>query len=146
MNKPKQLCRAGFSLIEFMVVVVIISILVGVVALNVMNAPDEAAGTATQAQVRTLESALSMYRNKFGKFPTTRQGLDALVQKPAGVEGTYPAGGFLGSTSVPQDGWKQDFIYLSPGSDGQPYEVISYGADGEPGGEGANADISSNDL
>lgn len=147
--KPKPFrssLQAGFSLIEFMVVVVIISILVGVVALNLMDAPDEASRAATQSQIRTFETALTMYRNKFQKFPTTSQGLDALVKNPGGLSGTYPSAGFLSSTEVPQDGWKQDFIYISPGKDGQPYEIISYGSDGEPGGEEAAADISSNDF
>jgi len=138
--------RAGFSLIEFMVVVVIISILVGVVAVNIMHAPDEAASTATKAQMKNFETALKMYRNKFNGYPSTAQGLNALIRKPAGVTGTYPAGGYLDSTTLPQDGWKQDFIYISPGKDGQPYEIISYGSDGEPGGEEAAADISSSDF
>lgn len=129
-----------------MVVVVIISILVGVVAVNIMHAPDEAAITATKAQIKNFETSLKMYQTKFRDFPSTAQGLDALINKPAGVSGNYPAGGYLDSTKLPMDGWKREFIYISPGKDGQPYEIISYGSDGEPGGEEAATDISSSDF
>jgi len=129
-----------------MVVVVIISILVGVVAVNIMHAPDDAAITATKAQIKNFDTSLKMYRSKFSTYPSTAQSLDALINKPAGLSGSYPAGGFLDSTKLPMDGWKQPFIYISPGKDGQPYEIISYGSDGEPGGEEAAADISSSDF
>jgi len=129
-----------------MVVVVIISILVAVVAVNIMGAPDEAAITATKAQIKNFDTGLKMYRSKFSAYPSTAQGLDALINKPVGVTGRYPAGGFLDSTKLPMDGWKREFIYISPGKDGQPYEIISYGSDGEPGGEEAATDISSSDF
>lgn len=145
--KPKN-SRSGFSLIEIMVVVVIISILVGVVAVSVMNQPDEAAAIATSGSMKNIETALMLYKNKHRTYPTTRQGLEALIKKPTAApipEGNYPSGGYLQTSRIPEDGWGNPFIFLAPGKNGEAYELISYGADGEPGGEEANADISSSD-
>ena len=142
-DKPSP--RSGFSLVEIMVVVVIISILVGVVAVNVINAPDEAAQVTTRSQIKEVETALKLYKFKCKALPTTAQGLAALVTKPTTppVPENYPSESFL--PNLPLDGWNREFIYLSPAKDGRAYEIISYGADGEPGGEEADADISSRD-
>lgn len=128
-------------------VIVIIGILAGVVALNVMNAPDEASATATRAQITNLETALKQYKLRFRSFPTSAQGLNALVAKPTRApvpKQDYPAGGFLDSETVPLDGWKNPFVYsYDPAT--RRYEIVSYGADGEVGGDGPSTDISSRD-
>jgi general secretion pathway protein G len=138
----------GFTLIEVLVVLVIISILATVVAVNVLNRPAEARISAARVQIKQLQTAVQMYRTDHGRLPTLEQGLEALVARPTlpPAPDTYPEGGYLTSPRVPRDPWKNDYIYLVPGRRGEPFEIISYGADGTPGGEGEAADISSSDL
>lgn len=139
--------RAGFSLIEVLVAVVIVAIMSTVVALNLVGTADEARVTQTRAQLTTLETALVQYKSQQGFLPTEAQGLEALVREPQTppVPPRYPAGGYLGSREVPLDGWERPFLYLVPGRDNQPFEVVSYGADGFEGGTGADADLSTSD-
>jgi len=140
--------RSGFTLIEILVVVLIISILAGIVGLSVLRRPGEAKVTAARLQVKTFKSALQLYRMEQNRYPTQEQGLKALCAKPSvpPVPEKYPAEGYLESNKVPKDPWNHDYIYLSPGRNQEPYEIISYGSDGEPGGTGDAADISSVDL
>jgi general secretion pathway protein G len=137
--------KAGFSLIEILVVIMIISVLATVVVLNLLDAPDQGKKAATAASIKSLEVAVSSYNIANG-LPTQAQGLNALINAPtiAPIPKNYPQGGYLSSTELPLDGWKRPFIYLTPARDGKTrYEIISYGADGEPGGEGYDADMSS---
>jgi len=140
--------RNGFTLIEILVVVLIISILAGIVGLSVLHRPGEAKVTAAKLQIKTFKSALQLYRMEQNRYPTQEQGLKALCVKPAAppVPEKYPAEGYLESNRLPKDPWSHDYIYLSPGRNQEPYEIISYGGDGEPGGDGDAADISSSDL
>ncbi len=138
----------GFSLIEVLVALAIISILAGVVTISVLNKPAEARVVAARTEIQQLKTAVQIYKTDHGFVPTEQQGLEALVTRPAtGPEPkTYPADGYLGTRRLPDDPWGNPYIYLSPGTLGETFEIISYGRDGEPGGENDAADISSSDL
>jgi len=135
----------GFTLIEILVVLLIITILAGFVGINVLQKPNEARLAAAQMQIKTIQSALQLFHAEQGRFPSQAQGLEALVQKPTlpPVPNKYPQGGYLDSAKVPTDPWGNEYIYLIPGRNGRPFEIICYGADGEPGGEGDASDLSS---
>jgi general secretion pathway protein G len=139
--------RSGFTLIEIMVVIVILALLAALVGPKIMGRTDDAKIQTTKTQIRSLESALKLYKLDNGVYPTTEQGLNSLVTKPAVgvIPKNYKEGGYLESKNVPKDGWGNDFLYVSPGEHGD-YDLYSYGADGVKGGEGKNADINSWDL
>ncbi len=139
--------KRGFTLIEIMVVIVILALLAALVGPKILGRTDDAKIQTTKTQIRSLESALKLYKLDNGVYPTTEQGLNALVAKPTvGVAPkNYKEGGYLESKQVPKDGWGNDYIYVSPGENGD-YDLCSYGADGVKGGEGKNADICSWDL
>lgn len=144
-----QLRRAsGFTLIELLVVISIIAILAGVVTLSLFNRPGEAKQAAAKIQIDIFKTAVQNYRIDHDAPPTTEQGLHALIQKPViePVPAKYPAEGYLDTRRLPDDPWGYPYIYLSPGSQGEVYEIISYGRDGEPGGAEEDADISSSEL
>ncbi|MGA0332490.1 MAG: type II secretion system major pseudopilin GspG [Kiritimatiellia bacterium] len=134
----------GFSLIEVLVALVIIAIMGSVVALNLVGTTEDAKIKSTQAEIQTLATALTLYKAQQGFLPSQQQGLEALVRAPtsAPVPPRYPQGGYLQSVEVPLDAWDRPYIYLSPGRENQPFEIISYGADGMEGGSGADADLS----
>jgi general secretion pathway protein G len=131
-------------LLEILVVVLIITILGTIVGVSVANKPGEARVAAARAQMATLETALDMYRMHNGSYPTMRQGLLALWEKPGEppVPSKYPEEGYLKKKSQLQDPWGNEWVYLVPGRGRVGYEIVSYGADGEPGGEGEHADLS----
>lgn len=135
---------SGFTLIELMVVIVILGILAGLIVPRIMERPDQAKQMKARVQIESLETALKLYKLDNGTYPTTEQGLQALVDPPA--SGTQPQkfkkGGYLEKGKVPRDPWQNDYVYLSPGIYGD-YDIICYGADGVPDGEGANEDIKS---
>lgn len=135
----------GFTLIEILVVVVILGILASIVVPRFLDKPDEAKLTKAKTDIKGIEQALGMYKLDNGFFPSTEQGLAALVQKPTvgRIPTKFPDGGYLKKT--PLDPWDAPYVYLSPGIHGD-FDIISYGADGEPGGEGKNADINSWEL
>ena len=139
---------AGFTLIEIMVVVMIIGMLVAIVAPRIMDRFRKAQRQAAAAQISSLVGALNNYYMDNKVYPTTEQGLQALVQKPNSnpVPKNYAANGYLDGTVVPKDPWKNDYIYQCPGQNNQPFTIISNGAEGQPGGEGDNADIDSGNL
>ena len=134
----------GFTLIELMVVLVILGILAGLIVPKFMGRPDEARRAKARIQVESLETALKLYKLDNGNYPTTEQGLKALVEAPtAGKLATnWREGGYLEKGQVPKDPWGNDFVYLCPGAHGD-YDLSSLGADGEVGGEGKNKDINS---
>ena len=144
-NRELRALRAGFTLVEILVVIAIISLLAGVVLLNVAPQIGMGSQAAAKAQIQVLSSAATTYRMAHGRYPSQPQGLEALVRKPTQepIPENYPAGGYLSGRSVPADPWKNPYIYLCPGRQNEPFEILSYGADGEPGGSGADADISS---
>lgn len=128
-----------------MVVVVIIGLLSALVVPRFIGQSDEAKVTTTRAQISSIESALELFHLNNGFFPTTDQGLQALVEKPSmpPEPNNYPRGGYM--KKMPKDAWKREFIYVCPGDKGD-YDIISLGADGREGGEGANKDISNWDT
>jgi len=134
--------KRGFTLIEIMVVVVILGILAGIVVPKLLDRPEEARRTKAAVQIKSLEEALGLFKLDNGFYPTTEQGLQALVSKPESgrVPAKYRAGGYI--KKVPKDPWENDYLYLSPGAHGD-FDLISYGPDGESGGEGDDADIES---
>ena len=135
-NKQQQ----GFTLIEVMVVVVILGILAAVVVPRIMDNPDKARITKAKQDIRAMESALNLYRLDNYKYPTTDQGLEALVNAPADVasNGNYKQGGYI--RKLPSDPWGSAYLYLSPGEHSE-VDIYSLGADGAPGGTGVSADI-----
>ncbi len=137
--------RAGFTLAEMLVVVLIISVLASIVTVNVFRHLARARIESARLQINQLRSAVRQYQMEQGRPPTEEQGLAALVQRPTRppVPEKYPDEGYLEGRVLPRDPWNHPYIYLAPGRDGAPFEIISYGLDGEPGGEGDNADISS---
>ncbi len=147
-SSASRASRAGFTLVEILVVIAIISLLAGVVLLNIAPQMGMGSQAAGKAQIQVLSSALHTYRMAHGRYPSQQQGLDALVRKPTHepVPQNYPDGGYLNSRTIPLDPWKRPYIYLTPGRQNEPFELISYGGDGEPGGSGANTDISSADA
>ncbi|MDD3530136.1 MAG: type II secretion system major pseudopilin GspG [Gallionellaceae bacterium] len=130
----------GFTLIELMVVLVILGVLAALVAPKLMDRPDEARVIAAKQDVATLLQALKLYRLDNLRYPTTEQGLRALVAKPEvePVPANWKAGGYL--EKLPNDPWGNPYLYLNPGRNGE-IDVFSQGADGLPGGEGNDADI-----
>ncbi len=135
----------GFTLIELMIVLVILAILAAIVVPKIMSNPHKAKVTAAKTQIRDFETALSLFKLQNGFYPTTAQGLEALVKKPANppIPKHYQKGGYL--PYVPKDPWGNKYIYMSPSRHGS-YAIISYGPTGEPGGKGANAPIESWNL
>ncbi len=133
---------SGFTLIELMVVIVILGILAGLIVPRIMSRPEEARQTKARIQMQSIETALRLYRLDNGSYPTTEQGLQALVEPPTVGElaRRWRDGGYLEGGRVPKDPWGNEFVYLYPGAIGE-FDIISYGADGEPGGEGRNRDI-----
>jgi general secretion pathway protein G len=140
--KENKKNEAGFTLIELMVVVVIIGILAGLIVPRIMGSDDKAREAKAKMQIESLETALKLYKLDNGAYPTTEQGLKALVEAPAAgnLAKNWRPGGYLEKGKVPKDPWGNEFIYVSPGSHGD-FDLSSLGADGEPGGEGKNKDI-----
>lgn len=132
----------GFTLIEVMVVVVILGVLAALIVPKIMGRPDEARAAAARQDIATLTQALKLYRLDNRRYPTTEQGLQALVNKPAGtpVPENWKVGGYL--ERLPLDPWGKPYQYLNPGLRGE-IDVFSFGADGLAGGEGIDADIGS---
>jgi general secretion pathway protein G len=135
----------GFTLIEIMVVIIILGLLAGLVLPRFLGQEEKAKVEVARTQMRALEGALDAFKLDNGFYPATDQGLDALIKQPESgrIPTRWREGGYLKPARIPQDPWDKDYVYLSPGSEGREYEIISYGADNEPGGEGNNADIES---
>jgi general secretion pathway protein G len=139
-------CRErGFTLIEIMVVIVILGVLAALVVPRVLDRPDEARAVAAKSDIGAIMSALKLYRLDNQRYPTTEQGLGALVARPEQPPAppNWKPGGYL--EKVPRDPWGRPYQYLNPGLKGE-VDVMSYGADGQPGGTGADADVGSWDL
>ncbi len=137
----KQNKAAGFTLLEIMVVVVILAILSAMVAPQILGRADDARVTKAQSDIVSLVAAIDLYQLDNYVFPTTNQGLEALVNKPvdAPVPPNYKTTGYI--KMLPKDPWGRDYLYLTPGVHSKSYDVYTLGADGEEGGEGSNADI-----
>ncbi len=128
---------SGFTLVELMVVIAIIAGLATIVGVNLFGALSESEVTQATAQIRNFKTALTSYRITFNKFPTTQEGLNALVQNPKQKS-------FLDAPEVPLDPWGNPYVYTS--ENGKDFKILSYGADGVPGGSGEDGDINSDNL
>ena len=137
MNTIKN--QAGFTLMEMIIVVVIIGLLAGLVAPNLIKRQGQAESKTARAQIELFGTALDTFRLDVGRYPTSQEGLSALMQKPGGADRWD--GPYL-KKDLPPDPWGKPYIYKSPGDHG-PYDIISYGADGAPGGDDNNRDITS---
>ncbi len=147
---PRPRCRvagpaSGFTLIEIMVVVAIMGILAAIIVPRVMDRPDTARITKAKQDIRALESALNLYKLDNYHYPSTEQGLEALVKKPTGDPPAphWKAGGYI--NRLPIDPWGHEYHYLNPGTHG-PIDIYTLGADNQPGGTGINATIGNWDL
>lgn len=138
--------QRGFTLIEIMVVVVILGVLAALVVPQIMSRPDQAKATAAQSDIKAIAMALDIYKLDNHNYPSTQQGLEALVSKPSGrpPARNWNADGYL--KRLPVDPWGNPYQYLAPGSRANAYDLFSFGADGRPGGEGLNAEIGNWDL
>jgi general secretion pathway protein G len=132
--------QAGFTLIEIMVVMVIIGLLMALVGPNLIGRSEKAKTQAAAMQIERLGTVLDTFRLDIGRYPTTQEGLQALVQRPSGLERWD--GPYL-NKAVPKDPWDRPYVYRSPGEGGRPYDIYSLGADGAPGGQDTNRDITS---
>lgn len=138
----KSCIPKGFTLIEILVVVSILAILGALVVPKIMDRPNDARVVAAKQDIGTIVAALKLYKLDNGRYPTTDQTLKALIEKPSSdpAPANWKAGGYL--EKMPKDPWGHDYLYLNPGIKGE-IDVMSYGADGQQGGEGFDADIGS---
>ena len=140
--KKNRRVQKGFSLVELLVALAILALISAIVVVNVLPARDKAAVDTAKIEIRNLEATLDQYRLDMMNYPTTQQGLEALINVPAGARNAanYRPGGYLRG-GVPTDPWGNPYQYRFPGERGAAYDLYSFGADGEPGGEGLDADI-----
>jgi general secretion pathway protein G len=140
--------RSGFTFLEVLIAMLIVSILSGVVGLSLYQYVRRAKVEAARSQIKTLQTALQIYRSEQGQLPTQTQGLAALCQKPTvePIPEKYPEDGYLDNPTLPKDPWGHDYVYLVPGRQDEAFEILSHGSDGEPGGTGDAADLSSSQL
>ncbi|UXD87511.1 type II secretion system major pseudopilin GspG [Thalassolituus hydrocarboniclasticus] len=136
--------QQGFTLLEVMVVLAIIGGIMALVATNIIGSAGDARVKTTKSQIKLIENALDLYKLDNFTYPTTEQGLEALVKKPSSSPEpkNYKSGGYLKGNNIPTDSWGNEFLYFL---DKGQYEIVSLGADGQEGGEGEGADISSLD-
>jgi len=142
MEKMKQ-ARAGFTMIELLVVLVILMVIGTIAVQNFSGEEDKAKVKATKASFTSLENALERFKLDVGRYPTAEEGLAALYEAPEGLEDW--AGKYLTKRRSLKDAWDNDYVYTIPGPDGEPYELVSLGADKAEGGEKYDADLSSLD-
>ncbi len=141
-RKVRQLSKSGFTLIELMIVVVILGLLATIIMPRILNRPEQARRMKAKVDIRSIESTLALFKTDTGRFPTTSEGLEALVSDP-GIKG-YDSNGYL--NKVPFDPWGNRYIYIYPGVHSRDYDLESYGKDGEDGGTEDNADVESWNL
>jgi general secretion pathway protein G len=131
--------QAGFTLVEMLVVITIIGLIMGLIGPRVLNYLSESRVKAAKIQLQSFSSALDLFYLDAGRFPSTAEGLAALVQPTPGVTGWN--GPYLKGGAVPNDPWNHNYVYRAPGEHG-PYDIVSYGSDGQEGGSGTAADLS----
>jgi general secretion pathway protein G len=136
----RRFAEQGFTLIEMLVVISIIALIMALVGPRVLNFLGESKVKAAKIQIQSLASALDLYALDAGRHPSSSEGLEALMRRPGSV--TNWGGPYLKGDAVPKDPWGHQYVYRSPGQHGS-YDILSYGADGQEGGTGAAADITS---
>ncbi|MEN8211515.1 MAG: type II secretion system major pseudopilin GspG [Thermodesulfobacteriota bacterium] len=143
----RSLDEKGFSFLELMVVVVILGILATYIAPRFMGRAEDAKAVKAKVDIAALETSLKLYKLDNSNYPTTEQGILALIEKPSTepVPMNWKEKGYLAKARIPKDPWGREYLYLSPGIH-DDYDIISYGADGAPGGDGKNRDINSWEL
>ena len=139
MNNHKYNYAKAFTLIELMIVIVILGLLATIIMPKMLNRPEQARRTKALVEIKNIESALAFFKAETGRFPTTSQGLAALVSNPGGDIKNYAPDGYL--DKVPMDPWGNPYVYISPSVHGKYFDLESYGRDGEDGGTGYDADI-----
>ena len=139
--------RKGFTMVELMAMLIIIGLLATLVVTKVATKIDQARVTTTKANLKILHSAVNQFKMDTGRFPTEETGLMELIEQPTDIDvGNWEPGGYLETTELPKDGWGNDFYYQLYPESGKPFVIISYGADGEEGGESYDADLYSTDA
>ena len=144
-KRRKQQMRKGFTMVELMAVLIILGLLATVLVKNFMGQTDKARVIITKANLKILHTAVMQYKMDTAQFPTEEEGLMALIEPPAEVEHLAEPGGYLETTEITKDGWGHDFYYELYPESGKSFVIISWGADGEEGGEGYDADLYSTD-
>lgn len=144
-KRTKGKGRKGFTLVEIMAVLFIIGLLAAVAVTSFMGHTDRARVVTTRAKMSDLEAAVNLFKLSSGRYPDEDAGLIELIEQPADIE-TWQPGGYLTKTEVPKDAWGNDFAFELNTESGKPFVIISYGADGEPGGEDLDADLYSTDA
>jgi len=139
-RNPARKTERGFTLVEMLVVITIIALIMALVGPRVLNYLSDSKIKAAKIQIENFSSALDLFYLDAGHYPTTAEGLRALLERPGGTVAW--AGPYLKGDAVPNDPWGNPYIYRSPGQHG-PYDIASYGADGQEGGTGADADVTS---
>jgi general secretion pathway protein G len=144
-GRPEEIDRRawGFTLLEILIVITILGIIASLVAVRIMDRPGEARTLKAELDIQTLENALKLFKLDNAFYPSTDQGLGALIQKPSlgRVPNNWREGGYLEKGVVPKDPWGNEYFYMSPGIYNKDFDLWSYGADGEEGGDGENKDI-----
>src|SRR6266545_6211510 len=138
-REMKRYPARGMTLIEILVVLVLIGVVMGILGGNFIGKGEKAKADAARIEIGQIGQTLDLYKLEIGRYPTTQEGLQALISAPAGVANWN--GPYWKKNSVPKDPWGNEYRYSSPGASGVPYDIVSYGADGKEGGEGPNKDI-----
>ncbi len=145
MSSDRRKRRTAFTIVEVMAVIIIIGLLAAIVVKNFVGQTDKARVVTTKASLRVLDEAVLQFKMDTGRYPSEDEGLMILIEVPTDVD-DYPEGGYLRTTDLPRDAWGNEFLYVKSPESGKSYEIVSYGADGEEGGEGYDADLHSTDA
>jgi general secretion pathway protein G len=144
-KKRKRGVRYGFTMVELMAMLIIIGLLATLVVTKVAVQIDKARVTTTKANLKSLHEQVVQFKNDTGRYPTEEEGLMALIEPPGDIM-NYQPGGYLETTEIPFDGWGNEFYYQLYPESGKPFVIISFGVDGEEGGEDYDADLYSTDA
>jgi general secretion pathway protein G len=144
-KRRRNKMRKGFTMVELMAVLIILGLLATVLVKNFMGQTDKARVITTKANLKILHTAVMQFKMDTGQFPTEEEGLLALIEPPSELEELVDPGGYLETTEIPKDGWGNEYYFELYPESGKPFVIISWGADGEEGGEGYDTDLYSTD-